>query len=107
MALAVVGGLLLGRGIRMADEREPRSATRFVPADRRAIAPVSQPSGAGRRRAVPLPPVGIVLAALNLRPAITSLGALLEEARAGLHMSGSVAGLLTSVPPLCFASAQL
>ncbi|MFI2373026.1 CynX/NimT family MFS transporter [Streptomyces sp. NPDC018833] len=47
--------------------------------------------------------VGIVLAALNLRPAITSLGALLEEARVGLHMSGSVAGLLTSVPPLCFA----
>ncbi|WEH19036.1 MFS transporter [Streptomyces sp. VNUA24] len=47
--------------------------------------------------------VGIVLTALNLRPAITSLGALLEEARAGLGMSGSVAGLLTSVPPLCFA----
>ncbi|MFF3321590.1 CynX/NimT family MFS transporter [Streptomyces sp. NPDC002889] len=61
--------------------------------------------------AAPRPPVwitrlvvvGIVLAALNLRPAITSLGALLEEARTGLHMSGSVAGLLTSVPPLCFA----
>ena len=47
--------------------------------------------------------VGIVLAALNLRPAITSLGALLEEVRDGLHMSGSVAGVLTSVPPLCFA----
>ena len=47
--------------------------------------------------------VGIVLAALNLRPAITSLGALLEEVRVGLHMSGSVAGVLTSVPPLCFA----
>ncbi|MFJ3423270.1 CynX/NimT family MFS transporter [Streptomyces sp. NPDC086082] len=47
--------------------------------------------------------VGIVLAALNLRPAITSLGALLEEVRDGLGMSGSVAGLLTSVPPLCFA----
>jgi MFS transporter, CP family, cyanate transporter len=47
--------------------------------------------------------VGIVLAALNLRPAITSLGALLEEMRVGLHMSGSVAGALTSVPPLCFA----
>ncbi|WP_030419937.1 CynX/NimT family MFS transporter [Streptomyces sp. NRRL F-5065] len=46
---------------------------------------------------------GIVLAALNLRPAITSLGALLEEVRDGLGMSGSVAGLLTSVPPLCFA----
>jgi CP family cyanate transporter-like MFS transporter len=47
--------------------------------------------------------IGIVLSALNLRPAITSLGALLEEVRAGLGMSGSVAGLLTSVPPLCFA----
>ncbi|MFF8605451.1 CynX/NimT family MFS transporter [Streptomyces sp. NPDC015346] len=47
--------------------------------------------------------VGLVLAALNLRPAITSLGALLEEVRTGLHMSGSVAGVLTSVPPLCFA----
>uniref|UniRef100_UPI0039F55F41 CynX/NimT family MFS transporter n=1 Tax=Streptomyces sp. ND04-05B TaxID=3028693 RepID=UPI0039F55F41 len=46
---------------------------------------------------------GIVLTALNLRPAITSLGPLLEEVRDGLHMSGSVAGVLTSVPPLCFA----
>ncbi|WP_345666077.1 CynX/NimT family MFS transporter [Streptomyces venetus] len=47
--------------------------------------------------------LGIVLSALNLRPAITSLGALLEEVRDGLGMSGSAAGLLTSVPPLCFA----
>ncbi|MGA5137770.1 MFS transporter [Streptomyces azureus] len=47
--------------------------------------------------------LGIVLSALNLRPAITSLGALLEEVREGLGMSGSVAGLLTSGPPLCFA----
>ncbi|MDA5283787.1 CynX/NimT family MFS transporter [Streptomyces sp. NPDC054904] len=47
--------------------------------------------------------VAIVLAALNLRPAITSLGALFEETRTGLHMSGAVAGLITSVPALCFA----
>jgi CP family cyanate transporter-like MFS transporter len=47
--------------------------------------------------------VGIVLSALNLRPAITSLGALLQEVRDGLGMSGGVAGLLTSMPPLCFA----
>ncbi|MBA4859803.1 CynX/NimT family MFS transporter [Streptomyces sp. PSKA54] len=47
--------------------------------------------------------MGLVLSALNLRPAITSLGALLEEVRDGLGMSGSIAGLLTSVPPLCFA----
>ncbi|MER6617930.1 CynX/NimT family MFS transporter [Streptomyces xantholiticus] len=70
-----------------------------------ATAPASQDSAARRTPvwATRLVVVGIVLAALNLRPAITSLGALLEEARAGLHMSGSVAGLLTSVPPLCFA----
>ncbi|MEU4931706.1 CynX/NimT family MFS transporter [Streptomyces yokosukanensis] len=61
--------------------------------------------GASRTRAwtTRLVVVGIVLSALNLRPAITSLGALLEEVRDGLGMSGSVAGLLTSVPPLCFA----
>lgn len=47
--------------------------------------------------------VGLVLAAVNLRPAITSLGALLADVRDGLHMSGSVAGVLTSVPALCFA----
>ncbi|MCX5344437.1 CynX/NimT family MFS transporter [Streptomyces atratus] len=47
--------------------------------------------------------IGLVLTALNLRPAITSLGALLEEVQDGLHMSAGVAGVLTSVPPLCFA----
>ncbi|MDG4532520.1 MFS transporter [Streptomyces sp. AV19] len=46
---------------------------------------------------------GLVLAALNLRPAVTSLGSLMEEVRQGLGMSGTVAGLLTSVPSLCFA----
>ncbi|MUT90668.1 CynX/NimT family MFS transporter [Streptomyces sp. Z38] len=58
------------------------------------------PARAWRKR---LLVVGIVLAALNLRPAITSFGALLEEVRDGLGMSGSVAGLLTSLPALCFA----
>ncbi|GAA1884347.1 CynX/NimT family MFS transporter [Streptantibioticus ferralitis] len=47
--------------------------------------------------------IGLIAAALNLRPAITSLGTLLAEVRGGLHMSGTVAGLLTSVPTLCFA----
>ncbi|WP_406461299.1 CynX/NimT family MFS transporter [Streptomyces sp. NBC_01622] len=62
------------------------------------------PSAATRAWTTRVVIVGIVLAALNLRPAITSLGALLEEVRDGLGMSGSVAGLLTSVPPLCFAA---
>ncbi|WP_407564086.1 CynX/NimT family MFS transporter [Streptomyces sp. 184] len=45
----------------------------------------------------------LLLAAINLRPAIASLGALLEDVRTDIGMSGTVAGLLTSMPPLCFA----
>ncbi|MDX2642273.1 MFS transporter [Streptomyces sp. PA03-1a] len=47
--------------------------------------------------------VALLLVAFNLRPAVTSLGPVLAEARAALGMSGAVAGLLTSVPALCFA----
>ncbi|MQY33431.1 putative transporter YycB [Streptomyces sp. RB17] len=82
--------------------------TAMSPTERGTAATTSTPEttpGTGRTRAwaTRLVVVGIVLSALNLRPAITSLGALLEEVRDGLGMSGSVAGLLTSVPPLCFA----
>ncbi|GLX19883.1 MULTISPECIES: CynX/NimT family MFS transporter [Streptomyces] len=65
--------------------------------------PAPAPADAAPKWLGPVLVVGIVLAALNLRPAITSLGALFEEARTGLHMSGTVAGLITSVPALCFA----
>jgi CP family cyanate transporter-like MFS transporter len=47
--------------------------------------------------------VALIVAAINLRPAVTSLGPVLQEVRLGLGMSGTVAGLLTSVPTLCFA----
>ncbi|MDX2678642.1 CynX/NimT family MFS transporter [Streptomyces sp. NY05-11A] len=47
--------------------------------------------------------VALVLAALNLRPGVTSLGPVLEEVRDTLAMSGTVAGLLTSIPAVCFA----
>ncbi|MFF3336629.1 MFS transporter [Streptomyces sp. NPDC002888] len=42
-------------------------------------------------------------AAVNLRPAVTGVGPVLEEARAGLGMSATLAGLLTSMPAVCFA----
>jgi CP family cyanate transporter-like MFS transporter len=45
----------------------------------------------------------LVLAALNLRLAVTSVGPVLAEIRAGLGMSAAVAGLLTSLPVVCFA----
>ncbi|GAA3956092.1 CynX/NimT family MFS transporter [Actinoplanes auranticolor] len=51
----------------------------------------------------PLAVVGLVLVAINLRPAVTSLGPVLAEVRASLGMSAAVAGLLTSVPAVCFA----
>ncbi|MFJ6215862.1 CynX/NimT family MFS transporter [Streptomyces sp. NPDC092296] len=47
--------------------------------------------------------LALVAAAVNLRPAVTSLGPLLERVRDGLGMSATVAGLLTAVPSLCFA----
>jgi CP family cyanate transporter-like MFS transporter len=48
--------------------------------------------------------VGIVALAFNLRPAITSVGAVLEELTSGLSMGPAQAGLLTTLPVLCFAS---
>jgi CP family cyanate transporter-like MFS transporter len=48
--------------------------------------------------------VGLVLLAANLRPAATSIGPLLEEVREGLGMSASLAGVLATVPVLCFAA---
>ncbi|GAA2412345.1 hypothetical protein GCM10010255_56940 [Streptomyces coeruleofuscus] len=79
--------------------------TKTHPTVRSSAAPEAREPGGTSTRAwtTRLLVLGIVLSALNLRPAITSLGALLEEVRDGLGMSGSVAGLLTSVPPLCFA----
>jgi CP family cyanate transporter-like MFS transporter len=48
--------------------------------------------------------VGILLVAVNLRAAITSLGALLEEVRGGLHVSGALAGVITTLPAVAFAA---
>lgn len=51
--------------------------------------------------------VAVILTAANLRPAITTVGPLLDEMRASLGASSSWAGLLTTVPVLCFAFAGL
>ncbi|GAA1044029.1 CynX/NimT family MFS transporter [Streptomyces murinus] len=86
------------------DTRTAMSPTeRDTPAPVGASETTALEKGPARAWATRLVVAGIVLSAVNLRPAITSLGALLEEVRDGLGMSGSVAGLLTSVPPLCFA----
>jgi CP family cyanate transporter-like MFS transporter len=51
--------------------------------------------------------VAVVLAATNLRPAITSVGSVLDEMRDGLGASHTWAGALTTLPGLCFAVAGL
>ncbi|SCG60154.1 MFS transporter [Micromonospora humi] len=46
---------------------------------------------------------GMLLVALNLRAAVTSLGALLDEIRVGLGLSGAMAGVVTTLPTVAFA----
>ncbi|TDB77477.1 MFS transporter [Micromonospora sp. KC721] len=47
--------------------------------------------------------VAMLLVALNLRAAVTSLGALLDEVRTGLALSGTMAGIVTTLPTIAFA----
>ncbi|MEZ0339313.1 CynX/NimT family MFS transporter [Mycobacterium sp. pV006] len=49
----------------------------------------------------------VVLTALNLRPAVTSVAPLLDVMRDDLSVSATWAGVLTTVPTLCFAAAGL
>ncbi|MFD0665430.1 MFS transporter [Thermocatellispora tengchongensis] len=48
--------------------------------------------------------LGIVLASLNLRTAVTSVGPLLEQISTALGLTGVTTGLLTTLPVLCFAT---
>ncbi|MBB5377922.1 CP family cyanate transporter-like MFS transporter [Deinococcus metalli] len=56
------------------------------------------------RRAAPpaLLVLGVVLVALNLRPAIAGFGPLLPQLQSELHLSAATAGLLTTIPLLCW-----
>ncbi|MEJ7702156.1 MAG: hypothetical protein WKF47_00020 [Geodermatophilaceae bacterium] len=47
--------------------------------------------------------VGLVALSFNLRPAAISVGPVLSEVRAGLSMSPTTAGVVTTLPVLCFA----
>ncbi len=58
--------------------------------------------GAGRGPTTLLLAATLLLTSLNLRAAVTSLGAVLRDVQADLAMSDTVAGLLTALPVLCF-----
>ena len=51
--------------------------------------------------------VGIVIAGANLRAALTAVGPLVREIRADTGISSGAAGLLTTLPLLCFAALSL
>jgi len=61
------------------------------------------PSPGDHRRGLLLIGVAIVLTGLNLRTAVTSIGPVLQEIEDGLGISSGLAGLVTTMPVLCFA----
>jgi MFS transporter, CP family, cyanate transporter len=65
-----------------------------------AAAPPTPPS---HRRGLLLVGVAIVLTAFNLRTAVNSVGPVLAEIEQGLGISSGLAGLITSMPLICFA----
>ncbi|MBB4699601.1 CynX/NimT family MFS transporter [Sphaerisporangium siamense] len=73
-----------------------------------ARAPATSPPGhaRGRRRALGML-AGVVLVALNLRVAVTSLGAVLDQARADLAMSAVAASTAAALPVVCFGGVAL
>jgi len=66
-------------------------------------APASTPAFEDTRWQRVLVLVGIVVLAFNLRPAAVSVGPVLDELTGELGMSGTVAGVLTTLPVLAFA----
>jgi len=58
-------------------------------------------TSSGVVQAVPL--LALILLTINLRPALTSVGPLLEDIRASVGMSATTAGVLNSLPLLAFA----
>ena len=60
---------------------------------------MSRPTLAGRGLVL----LGIAVLAFNLRPAAVSVGPVLDEIRDDLGMSGTEAGILTSLPVIAFA----
>jgi MFS transporter, CP family, cyanate transporter len=46
----------------------------------------------------------LVLTGLSMRTAVTSVGAVLDDLQSGLHTGSEVAGVITTLPVICFAA---
>jgi MFS transporter, CP family, cyanate transporter len=70
----------------------------------RTAAPSEPTVDTSPRRGLLLIGTAIVLTGLNLRTAVTSIGPVLQELQQGLGISSGLAGLVTTMPVLCFAA---
>jgi CP family cyanate transporter-like MFS transporter len=70
----------------------------------RTAAQPARSTPADHRRGLLLIGLAIVLTGLNLRTAVTSIGPVLREIEHGLGISSGLAGLVTTMPVLCFAA---
>ncbi|MFC8709050.1 CynX/NimT family MFS transporter [Streptomyces sp. NPDC057197] len=73
-----------------------------APAGAPPLAPAAAPDGRVRRGGPVLLAAGLLLAALNLRIAIASVGPVLDGIEHGQPLSSTAAGALTTIPVLCF-----
>ena len=64
----------------------------------------SPAAGRGAAHVPALLAAGIVLVAINLRPAAASVGPLVHDIRRGTGLSSTGAGVLTTLPVLCFGA---
>jgi CP family cyanate transporter-like MFS transporter len=64
----------------------------------------SSPAVPDHRKGLALIGVAIVLTGMNLRTAVTSVGPVLQELEDGLGISSGLAGLVTTMPVICFAA---
>jgi CP family cyanate transporter-like MFS transporter len=60
-------------------------------------------SGVSSRNQTGLLVAALALTGLSMRTAVTSVGAALDDLQNGLHASGGVAGIITTLPVICFA----
>jgi CP family cyanate transporter-like MFS transporter len=67
-------------------------------------APTTPAADQGHRRGLLLIGTAIVLTGLNLRTAVTSIGPVLPEIEEGLGIGSGLAGVVTTMPVLCFAA---
>lgn len=73
----------------------------------RTASPAAPAADQHHRRGLLLIGTAIVLTGLNLRTAVTSIGPVLQEIEEGLDISSGLAGVVTTMPVLCFAAIGL